>query len=56
MERILVRLGFRNCLVVDKFGKGGALALFYAEDVSLFISSYSANHVDVLVSDVQGFL
>lgn len=37
MERILVRLGFRNCLVVDKFGKGGALALFYAEDVSLFI-------------------
>lgn len=40
MERVHVRLGCHGCLVVDKIGKGGGLALLWFEDIDVSISTY----------------
>lgn len=50
MERVRVRLGYRGCLTVDKVGKGGGLALLWSGEVDLSISSYSARHIDAMIS------
>ncbi|CAM8926233.1 unnamed protein product [Rhodiola kirilowii] len=42
-----VKLGFRNCFVVDPRGSAGGLAILWRSEVSLFVRNYSRYHVDV---------
>lgn len=56
MEFVRVRLKYRNCLTVDKIGRGSGLALLWFEDISLFISFYSSSHIDAMVQDGFGNL
>lgn len=50
LDMIHVRFSFRGCLDVDKVGKGGGLALLWSEEVDVSISTYSARHIDTIVS------
>lgn len=50
LDMIHVRFSFRGCLDVDKVGKGGGLALLWSGEVDLSISSYSARHIDAMIS------
>ncbi|CAM8877042.1 unnamed protein product [Rhodiola kirilowii] len=43
-----VRLGFRNCFVVDPKGSAGGLAVLWKSEVSLTIRNYSRFHVDAV--------
>ena len=53
MERIKCRLGLANGLIVPCVGRKGGLALLWAREVDLEIKSYSQNHVDAIINDVE---
>ena len=53
MERIKCRLGLANGLNVPCVGQKGGLALLWAREVDLEIKSYSQNHVDAVINDVD---
>lgn len=46
-----VKLGFRNCFVVDRKGLSGGLALLWHDDTDLSIISYSRYHIDAVIED-----
>lgn len=51
-ERLCVRLGYANCLVVDRVGLGGGLMLLWSSEISVQILSYSQGHIDNKIFDV----
>lgn len=50
-----IKIGFRNCFVVDRVGLSGGLALLWNEEVDLTIKSYSRYHIDALVEEGSSF-
>ncbi|KAG2690049.1 hypothetical protein I3760_09G168900 [Carya illinoinensis] len=42
-------LGFKNCFVVDSFGRSGGLAMLWKDDVNLHILNYSPHHIHALI-------
>jgi hypothetical protein len=54
VERICNRVGFSNCLPVCVEGKGGGLALFVSDSVSLNLFSFGPHHIDTTVTDQDG--
>ena len=53
MERIKCRLGLANALIVPCVCWKGGLALLWAREVDLEIKSYSQNHVDAVINDMD---
>ncbi|GAV68371.1 hypothetical protein CFOL_v3_11874, partial [Cephalotus follicularis] len=49
MQRVKVRLGFQNCMLVDPVGIGGRLALLWEEELDLSIQSYSKSHIEAIM-------
>lgn len=54
MERLRVRWGCDCCFTVDSRGHGGGLAVLWNSEFDINIDSYSSNHVDMRVGDVNG--
>jgi hypothetical protein len=54
VETVCRRVGFSNCLPVCVEGKGGGLALFVSDSVSVDLISYGAHHIDITVTDLDG--
>jgi hypothetical protein len=50
MENLRYRLGIKECFAVKGEGKGGGLALFWTEEVTVDLLSFSDNHIDVHIS------
>lgn len=46
------RLELQNCLTIKGEGKGGGLALFWDEGLTVDLQSMGEHHIDVLVKDV----
>lgn len=51
LERIRIRMGFRGLFVVDRVGMGGGLALFWRDSSIATLNGYSANFIDVNVTE-----
>ncbi|KAF5458321.1 hypothetical protein F2P56_022356 [Juglans regia] len=51
MEILKVQLGFPCFLTVGSIGRSGGLCLFWRQEVSLVLKSYSQFHFDVVASD-----
>ncbi|CAM8963352.1 unnamed protein product [Rhodiola kirilowii] len=49
------KLGFKGCISVDSRGRGGGLALLWAEEVDVDLVSLSDFHIDVLVKGEADF-
>lgn len=49
MERIRYKLGFLSMFVVDGVGKGGGLALFWGDDISVDIQNFSHRHINGVI-------
>jgi exonuclease III len=49
MEKIRIKIGFRNMFVVDCVGRSGGLALFWKDEVGLEIQNYSRRHINAIV-------
>ena len=49
IEELRVRFGFDNCFSVDRVGRSGGLAILWKNSFTCEISSYSRNHIDVMV-------
>ncbi|KAL9661153.1 hypothetical protein QQ045_025975 [Rhodiola kirilowii] len=47
-EWLRVKLGYRNCFVVDPRGSAGGLAVLWRSEVGLLIRNYSSSHVDAV--------
>ncbi|KAL0004281.1 hypothetical protein SO802_011842 [Lithocarpus litseifolius] len=56
MEKIKNRIGFANGLIVPSRGRSGGVAMLWTRDVFLDISSYSGNHIDAVVRDLESNL
>ena len=54
MERIKNRIGFANGLIVPSRGRSGGMAMFWIQEVNLDINSYSGNHIDAIVREIDG--
>ena len=50
VENLRFRIGTKECYHVKGDGKGGGLALYWTEDVTVNLLSYSKHHIDVHVS------
>ena len=44
-------LGFSNCIVVDRVGLGGGLALLWNSTFDVALQSFSVGHIDVHVTN-----
>lgn len=55
MQRLRIKLGYRNCFVVDMIGLSGGLALLWNGDTDLTVKSYSRFHIDTLVQGEKTF-
>lgn len=55
VEELRVKLGFDHCFSVDRIGRSGGLAIFWKNNFSREILSYSRNHIDVavMVNNIQ---
>lgn len=51
IEDLRVRFGFDNCFSVDRVGRSGGLAILWMNKFKCEVSTYSRNHIDVLVSE-----
>ena len=49
VERLKVSLGFEGMISVDSEGRSGGLALLWRHQDEVTLSSYSQNHIDVMV-------
>jgi hypothetical protein len=54
MENIGWRIGFRNCYHVPVKGKGGGLALYWDDSVTVDLASFSIHHIDVKINEQFG--
>lgn len=54
LDYMRCRLGFKHGFVVDQFGIGGGLALWWMEDVELEIRNFSNFHIGALVDEPVG--
>ncbi|KAK3221776.1 hypothetical protein Dsin_008801 [Dipteronia sinensis] len=54
MERWRVKLGFCSKIVVDSIGRSGGLCLFWNDNVTVNLVTFSQGHIDVNVSVVGG--
>jgi hypothetical protein len=50
VENLRFRIGMKQCLHVKGDGKGGGLALYWTEDVTVDLLSFSNYHIDVHIS------
>lgn len=53
MEKIKYKLGFSNSLFVPSRGRTGGLALLWSSDTNLEIKSFSNNHIDAVITDLN---
>jgi hypothetical protein len=51
LEILRCKLQFSNKLVVRSNKKGGGLALFWSDDLNVFIKSYSCSHIDAVINE-----
>lgn len=49
IERLRVRLGLRNALLVEGRNFGGRLALLCSNDIDITLQSFSHHHIDMIV-------
>lgn len=54
MENIGWRIGFRNCYPVPVKGKGGGLALYWDDSVTVDLASFSIHDIDVKINEQFG--
>lgn len=54
-EDIKIRLGFKHAFAMASVGKAGGLCMYWREDVSISLVSYSQNHIcgDVGTGDAK---
>jgi hypothetical protein len=45
------RLGLRKCFAANGEGKGGGIALFWDESMTIELKSFNGRHIDVLVAE-----
>jgi exonuclease III len=50
VENLRYRIGMKHCYQVSGDGKGGGIALYWTEDVTVDFLSFSKRHIDVHVS------
>jgi hypothetical protein len=50
VENLRYRIGMKHCYQVSGDGKGGGIALYWTEDVTVDLLSFSKRHIDVHVS------
>jgi len=53
MDRIKNKIGFANGLIVSSNGRSGGLALLWSKKVDLEIKSYTKNHIDAVVTEID---
>ena len=53
MEWLRVRWKFDKCMAVDNKGRRGGLALLWNNAVTIEVQSFSNNHIDVLVGEIE---
>ena len=53
MERIKNRIKFANGLIVPSQDRSGGVALFWTREINLEIKSFSGNHIDAIVREVD---
>lgn len=46
IESLRVKLNFQSCFSVDCVGRSGGIAVFWSNNISCSILSYSKNHID----------
>jgi exonuclease III len=49
LEKIRVKIGFRNVFGVDSVGRSGGLALFWNDSLSVEIQNFSRRHINAIV-------
>jgi hypothetical protein len=50
VENLKFRLGMKGCFQAKREGKGGGIALYWMEEVTIDLLSFSNRHIDVQVS------
>lgn len=53
VEEIRSRLNFQSCFAVDCIGRSGGLCVLWKEQDACNVLSYSQNHIDLQVNDVD---
>lgn len=54
LEKLQVKLKFSNCFSVDCMGRSGGLAIFWRDNNTCYVVSYSMNHIDLNVVNKNG--
>ncbi|XP_040996131.1 uncharacterized protein LOC121242293 [Juglans microcarpa x Juglans regia] len=49
MEKVKLKLGMKNCYVVDSKGASGGMALFWKDDLNVSLTSYSHFHISTKI-------
>lgn len=49
IEELRVRFSFEQCFSIDKIGRSGGLAVLWKHPIRCQITSYSQNHIDVIM-------
>ena len=53
MEKIKNNVGFANGFIVPSQGRSGGVDLFWTREINLEIKSFSGNHIDAIVREVD---
>ena len=53
MEKIKNNVGFANGFIVPSQGRSGGVDLFWTREINLEIKSFSGNHIDAVVREVD---
>ena len=56
MERIRIKLKFRNMFVMDNIGKSNGLALFWEDECKAEIQNYSQRHINAIINNHHGHM
>lgn len=54
LEALRVKLHFHSCFVVDCIGRSGGLVVLWNINLNCSVLSYSNNHIDLNVTDLDG--
>lgn len=53
IEEIRIRIGFAACFAVDCVGRSGGIGAFWREPNSCCLQTYSSNHIDFCIEDLE---
>lgn len=55
VEGVHLKIDFKHGLVVESIGRSGGLALLWSDDITLDLSYFSHNCIDVIVDAGNGY-